>query len=92
MANESFLPASGDPLAEALTKIQNLEIALTTNRRIGMAMGIVMARYRVNEEDAFGILRTASQHRHRKLREIAEDAIYTGEIDAVARRAVPQIG
>ncbi|HKC28862.1 MAG TPA: ANTAR domain-containing protein [Jatrophihabitans sp.] len=91
MANESVL-ASGDALAEALTKIQNLEIALTTNRRIGMAMGIVMARYRVTEEDAFGILRTASQHRHRKLREIAEDAIYTGEIEAAGLRALPPTG
>jgi hypothetical protein len=59
-------------------QIANLEIALSTARRIGAAMGIVMAAYRVTEEQAFATLRIASQHSHRKLRDVAEDVLVTG--------------
>ena len=55
------------------------------NRRIGMAIGIVMASQRRTEEQAFRFLRVASQRVHVKLREIAEDVICTG----AARGASP---
>ena len=38
----------GDELAKAHDKIVNLEIALTSSRRIGMAIGILMARFTVS--------------------------------------------
>jgi GAF domain-containing protein len=56
----------------------HLSIALRTNRRIGMAVGILMALQQVGEQEAFDLLRVSSQHSHQKLREIAEEVIQTG--------------
>ena len=67
-------------LAEAENTIKQLQTALTTARRIGMAVGIIMARLAVSEEEAFQTLVRASQNSHRKLRDIAEDVIYTGQL------------
>lgn len=70
---------TGD-LAAARDKVANLEIALQSARRIGMAMGIIMGRFGLTEDEAFARLRTASQHTQRKLRDIAEDVILRGEL------------
>ncbi len=62
-------------------KIAGLEVALTTCRRIGAALGILMASRRLTEDAAFEELRSASQLQHRKLREIADYVIETGTLD-----------
>ena len=67
-------------LTDAENTIQQLQLALTTSRRIGMAVGIIMARLAVSEEEAFQTLVRASQNSHRKLHDIAEDVIYTGQL------------
>jgi ANTAR domain/GAF domain len=54
--------------------------AVESNREIGVAMGILMANQRLTQEQAFTSLRIASQHLHRKLRDIAADVIYTGAL------------
>jgi hypothetical protein len=77
--------SSGEPsLREELEalrdRVRNLETALVTNRRIAMALGIVMARHGLTEEQAFAELRSASQRRHQKLREIADEVVYTGDL------------
>lgn len=59
-------------------EIANLKIALNSARRIGAALGIIMVTHKVTEEKAFAALRTASQHTHRKLRDVAEDVLLTG--------------
>jgi GAF domain-containing protein len=61
-------------------KVQNLEIALESSRQIGAAMGILMARRLVTKDQAFELLKTASQHLHRKLRDVAAEVIETGEV------------
>src|SRR3954452_4813273 len=58
----------------------NLSVALDSNRVIGVAMGIVMARELVTPDQAFDRLRAVSQRRQRKLRDIAEDVVRTGEL------------
>lgn len=83
LVSQGRISALQADLDEAHTKIANLEIALHSARRIGMAMGILMARYQVTDEQAFDLLRRASQHLHRKLRDIAEDVIYTGALDSL---------
>lgn len=60
----------------------HLKEALQSNRRIGMAIGILMALHRVGEQQAFDILRIASQHTHIKLRDVAEEVIHTGATPA----------
>ena len=70
-----------DELAIARAKIANLEIALVSGRRIGMALGILMARHGLTDQQAFERLRVASQTRRCKLRELAERVIFTGTLD-----------
>lgn len=58
----------------------NLEAALVTRELIGQAQGIVMARERITADQAFDVLRRASQHLNMKLRAVAQDVVDTGEI------------
>lgn len=60
--------------------IANLETALGSARQIGAAMGIIMCSRKVDADEAFFLLRRTSQNHHRKLREVAEDVLYTGEV------------
>ncbi|MGW0893871.1 GAF and ANTAR domain-containing protein [Saccharopolyspora sp. NPDC002578] len=57
-----------------------LHSSITTRQVIGEALGIVMERYKVGEDQAFEVLKTGSQHRNVKLREIAEQITRTGEV------------
>jgi len=67
-------------------RADNLRVALGTNRQIGTAIGILMARYRCNPDEAFTALRATSQHQHRKLRDVADEVIYTGRLPGRADR------
>jgi hypothetical protein len=58
----------------------HLTRAVESNREIGVAMGILMANKRQTQQQAFTDLRIASQHLHRKLRDIAAEVIYTGAL------------
>ena len=62
-------------------KIDNLNKALASNRDIGVAMGVLMTQHKITREQAFNLLRVASQHRHRKLADIAGDVADTGTLD-----------
>jgi GAF domain-containing protein len=64
----------------------NLAVAQESNRAIGMAMGVLMSRHRLTQSQAFDLLRMASQHSHRKLREIAADVVETGMLDFPAHK------
>jgi chromosome segregation ATPase len=68
-----------EQLAAAKERIANLERALETNRHIAMAIGILMARGAMTEDQAFERLRQLSQRRHVKLRDVAEEVVYTGD-------------
>jgi transcriptional regulator with GAF, ATPase, and Fis domain len=61
-------------------QISGLEQAVASNRAIGMAMGILMAIHRIGQDEAFDLLRTVSQRTNRKLREIADDVVHTGQL------------
>jgi GAF domain-containing protein len=64
---------------EEVRRAENLRQALVTRQVIGQAQGILMERERVTAEQAFDILRRASQHLNTKLREVALDLVETGE-------------
>jgi transcriptional regulator with GAF, ATPase, and Fis domain len=72
--------------AVAQEKAANLQLALASNRRIGIAIGVIMALYRCTDEQAFATLRSASQRSHQKLREVAEEVILTGLVPETATR------
>ncbi|MCW2524736.1 MAG: hypothetical protein JWO63_3071 [Frankiales bacterium] len=59
---------------------QHLRRALDSNREIGIAVGILMASRLIPEEQAFEVLRIASQRSHRKLHQIARVVLETGEL------------
>jgi len=67
--------------AQAQQQIDTLRQAQQSNREIGMAMGVLMSRHGLTQDQAFALLRTASQHSHRKLRDIASDVVHTGLLD-----------
>lgn len=58
----------------------NLARALESNREIGVAMGVLMARHNVTRDQAFGLLRVASQDSNRRLSELAVEVADTGEL------------
>jgi GAF domain-containing protein len=63
-----------DELREA-----NLHTALATREVIGQAQGILIERERITADQAFDILRRASQHLNLRLRQVAQTLVDTGE-------------
>jgi GAF domain-containing protein len=57
----------------------NLHAALIKRDSIGQAVGILMERERITANQAFDILRRASQHLNIKLREVAQNLVETRE-------------
>ena len=62
--------------------VEHLSAAIETRTVIGQAMGIIMARYDLDEDRALGVLRRLSSHRNVKLRDLAAQV--------VARRELPE--
>jgi hypothetical protein len=70
---------SAEERASDQKKSANLIEALRTRELIGQAQGILMERERISGDQAFDLLRRASQHMNIKLREVAETLVETGE-------------
>ena len=66
-------------LATATELAGQLQAALQSNRRIGMAVGVLMERHKLTPDLAFDRLHEASSLGNIKLRDLAEDVLYTGE-------------
>jgi hypothetical protein len=78
------LATHGSLLVTALLardRAENLRRALESNREIGVAMGILMGQHRLTREQAFDVLRVASQDANRKLAEIATEVADTGTLE-----------
>jgi hypothetical protein len=60
-------------------RLDNLQTALATRVLIGQAQGILIERERITPDQAFDILRRASQHLNIKLRDVAQALVDTGE-------------
>lgn len=59
---------------------EQLRQGLATRDLIGMAKGVLMERFKISGDRAFSVLVRTSQHENRKLREIAEELVSTGEL------------
>ena len=68
-------------------KAAQLHAALATREMIGQAQGILMERERISPDEAFDILRRASQHLNLKLRVVAQTLVDTGERPETGRSA-----
>jgi GAF domain-containing protein len=62
-------------LAQHTQETANLRIALTSRSTIDNAIGILMGQQQCTAEEAFDLLRRASQHRNVKLRELAAQIV-----------------
>lgn len=60
-----------------------LQSALEHSRTIGAAIGILVERHRILPDEAFQMLREASQHTNRKLVQVAADLLATGALPDV---------
>ena len=67
-------------LARQSTEVAHLQQALVSRSTIDQALGVLMGQNRCSRDEAFGILRRASQNRNIKLRDVAAAVIdrYTG--------------
>ncbi|MBV9383042.1 MAG: GAF and ANTAR domain-containing protein [Streptosporangiaceae bacterium] len=76
-----ILLASHAALAMTAARTEaGLLTALDSREMIGQAKGILMERYKVTGVQAFGLLVASSQAMNRKLRDIAEHLVATGEL------------
>lgn len=72
--------------ATALTAartVANLQTALTSRHTIGMAQGVIMARFGLDPERSFEFLRRLSSTRNVKLRDVAAQVVAAVERDGV---------
>jgi len=60
-------------------RLDNLQAALAAGAVIGQAQGILIERERITPDQAFDILRRASQNLNIKLRDVAQSLVDTGE-------------
>lgn len=77
---ESYLLETLQRLDDAEARSEHLSRALEHSRDIGAAIGIVMSRLMVTQDDAFDWLRRASQDQNRKLYDVACDVVATGDV------------
>lgn len=67
-------------VSTAENRADQLRAAQLSNRRIGMATGILMMSDKITPDDAFDRLRKASQDLNRKLVDVAAEVIDTGRL------------
>lgn len=65
---------------DAARREEQLERKAASRDVIGRAKGILMARLQLSDEQAYDVLRRASQHLNRKLTSVAEEVSYTGDL------------
>ena len=63
---------------QATDKAAGMLQALKSNREIGIAVGILMARRHLSREQAFDVLRYVTQNSNRKMRDVAAEVAETG--------------
>lgn len=67
-------------------KVGQLEVAVRSHRRIGVAVGILMARNEVSETQAFDLLRVASQNSNTRLSDVADTVVRAGTLRTLSQR------
>jgi hypothetical protein len=72
-----------EELKAARIKIGQLEVALEHRTVIAQATGLVMERFRLDPDTAFGVLATLSQHTNRKLFVLSRELVTTREVEGL---------
>jgi GAF domain-containing protein len=71
---------ANEALAVEIARLEDLHGALASRQVIGRAEGILMQRELITADQAFDLLRRASQHLNTKLREVAQYVVDTGDL------------
>jgi len=66
---------------------EQLAAAIETRTVIGQAIGMVMERYRLDEDRAFSVLRRISSQENVKLRDVAKQLVSTRDLPAPSQVA-----
>ena len=70
-----------DALQDARELAANLQTAMKSRSVIEQAKGILIERHRLSPDEAFRLLPETSMHTNRKVRDLAEQLVRTGELD-----------
>ncbi|EWT01329.1 hypothetical protein N865_10950 [Intrasporangium oryzae NRRL B-24470] len=79
---EAFILETLERLDKADTETENLKKALEHSRDIGAAVGVLMAFEKLTQDEAFELLRHASQDQNVKLYALAREVLDTGQLPA----------
>jgi len=79
-----------DALQDAREMADNLRKAMESRAVIEQAKGILMSWYKVTADQAFRLLAEASMHTNRKVRDLAEGLVLTGDVALVSPDADAQ--
>lgn len=80
LAAAGELEDATEALAVETNRLANLHGALASRQVIGRAEGILMQRELISADQAFDLLRRASQHLNTKLQEVAQYVVDTGDV------------
>jgi GAF domain-containing protein len=64
----------------AAQQVDGLRLAADRRTTIGKALGIIMVRYRLDDDAAFSVLRRLSSHENRKLFDVAQEVVSSGRL------------
>jgi GAF domain-containing protein len=70
-----------DVLQDARDQAENLRAAMESRAAIEQAKGILMERHKVTSDQAFRLLAGVSMRTNRKVRDLAEQLVATGDLD-----------
>jgi GAF domain-containing protein len=70
-----------DTVQEAREQAEHMRAAMASRAGIEQAKGILMERYKVTADEAFRLLTAVSMRTNRKVRDLAEDLLLTGELN-----------
>lgn len=73
--DDAALVGMTEELRQTREELQTLKAALVSRQMIGVAQGMLMLRYGLDLDRAFGVLRRRSQDENRKLRMVADVVI-----------------
>jgi GAF domain-containing protein len=77
-----LLAAHASVAVAGAQKIEHVSTALASRDVIGQAKGILMERFKITADQAFGVLAKVSQDSNRKLYAVAEELANTGALPA----------
>ena len=77
---EKFILEMLERLDAADAKAEHLQLALDHSRDIGAAVGVLMSQHKLQQTEAFELLRRTSQDQNRKLYAVAMAVVNTGEL------------